>query len=246
MDRNCRIWNKCKLLPIGGDARVLERLSYCVELIVGSGNNILLLLSCQLLRARFQGDFKKTVFLDGTPGNGDSPLFVEHVGNAAAAGEVAMVAGKDAADFGRRAVLVVGRRFDDHCHTAGRITFVDDLVEMLRFCSLTRPALDGAIDVVVRPALGTGGKDGAAQARVPVRIPAAGLGRDGDLAGELAEKRPAFRIDCALEALNLRPLAVSRHEMGIPVKLPDRPAFFREPESLEGETLSRRQINEGN
>jgi len=34
MDRNCRIWNKCKLLPIGGDARVLEASANCVELIV--------------------------------------------------------------------------------------------------------------------------------------------------------------------------------------------------------------------
>src|SRR5205814_1238993 len=144
MDRNCRIWNKCKLLPIGGDARVLERLSYCVELIVGSGNNILLLLSCQLLCTGLQGDFKKPVFADGTPGNGDPPLFVEHVG-----------------------------------------------------------------------------------------IAAAGLGRNRNLAGQLAEERPALRIESALKTLNLGPLAVSGHAMGILVKLPDRPVFFCEPESLE-------------
>src|SRR2546423_7660686 len=109
MDRNCRIWNKCKLLPIGGDARVLERLSYCVELIVGSGNNILLFLGCQLLGASFQGDLKKAVFLNRTPGNGDPPLFVKHVGNAAGRGEVSVVAGKDAANLRGGPVLVVGR-----------------------------------------------------------------------------------------------------------------------------------------
>src|SRR6476660_8327723 len=100
MDRNCRIWNKCKLLPIGGDARVLERLSYCVELIVGSGYNILLFLDCQLLSAGLQGDLKKAIFLYGTPRNGDPPLFVEHVGNAAARGQVPVVPGKDASDVG--------------------------------------------------------------------------------------------------------------------------------------------------
>src|ERR1043166_7655568 len=108
MDRNCRIWNKCKLLPIGGDARVFERLSYCVELIVGSGYNILFFLSCQLLSTRFHGDLKKAVFLDGPPGNSDSPLFVKHVGNAAARSEVPVVAGKDAADFRSGAVLIIG------------------------------------------------------------------------------------------------------------------------------------------
>src|SRR3954470_8785087 len=91
MDRNCRIWNKCKLLPIGGDARVLERLSYCVELIVGSGNNILFLLHCQLLRAGFQGDLEKAVLLNGTPRDGDSALLMKHVGTAAAAGGVPVI-----------------------------------------------------------------------------------------------------------------------------------------------------------
>src|ERR1043165_5687852 len=106
MDRNCRIWNKSKLLPIGGDARVLERLSYCVELIVGSGNNILLLLSCQLLGASFQGHLENPVLVDGTPGHGNPPLFVKHVGNAATAGEIPVVPGKDAPDFRGCAVLV--------------------------------------------------------------------------------------------------------------------------------------------
>src|SRR6202030_1640980 len=113
MDRNCRIWNKCKLLPIGGDARVLERLSYCVELIVGSGNNILFLLGCQLLGASFQGDLKNPVFLNGTPGHRNPPLFVKHVRNTAAAGEVPVVPGKDAADFRSGAVLVVSCSFDN-------------------------------------------------------------------------------------------------------------------------------------
>src|SRR5437763_17223914 len=108
MDRYCRIWNKSKLLPIGGDARVPERLSYCVELIVGSGNNILFLLGCQLLSASLQGDLEKPVFPDGTPRDGDPPLFVKHVGNAAVAGQVAVVPAKDAPDLRGGAVLVVG------------------------------------------------------------------------------------------------------------------------------------------
>src|SRR4051794_5489155 len=149
MDRNCRIWNKSKLLPIGGDARVLERLSYCVELIVGSGNNILLLLGCQLLGASFKGDLKNAVFVDGTPGHRNPPLFVKHVGDTAAAGEVPVVPRKDAADFRGRAVLVVRRGLDNHRDATGRVPFINDFVEMLCFGSLTRPALNRAVDVVV-------------------------------------------------------------------------------------------------
>src|SRR5256886_17060481 len=108
MDRNCRIWNKSKLLPTGGDARVPERLSYCVELVVGSGNNILFLLRCQLLSTGLQGQLEKALLLDGTARDDNSPLLMEHVGDAAARGEVAVVPGKDAADFRGCAVLVIG------------------------------------------------------------------------------------------------------------------------------------------
>src|SRR5213075_1963356 len=122
----------------------------------------------------------------------------------------------------------------DQCDTAGCVTFVNDLVEMLRFCSLTRPALDGAIDVVVRHALGAGGKDGAAETGVAVGIPPAGFRRDRDFPGKLAEKRAAFGIERALEPLTFDHLLCPDMRLRIPVKLPDRPVFFREPESLEG------------
>src|SRR3954467_7031187 len=130
MDRNCRIWNKCKLLPIGGDARVFERLSYCVELIVGSGNNILLLLRCQLLCAGFQGQLEDPLLDNGIARDGDPAFFMKHVRNAAAARQVAVITGEDASDFSRGPVLVVGRSFDDHRHPTWSVTFIDYLVEM--------------------------------------------------------------------------------------------------------------------
>jgi hypothetical protein len=63
--------------------------------------------------------------------------------------------------------------------------------------------------------LGAREKDGAPEPGVAVRVAAAGLGRDRDFPGKLAEKRAPFRIERALETLNLGPLAVSREEMGI-------------------------------
>src|SRR3977135_2615114 len=244
MDRNCRIWNKSKLLPIGGDARVLERLSYCVELVVGSGNNILLLLRCQLLSASLQGQLEKAFLVDGTPRHRDPPLFMEHVGNTTARSQVAVVLRKDAADFRGGAVLVVRRGLYNNGNATGRVTFVDDLVEMLGLDSFARAALDRAVDVVVRHALGAGGENGAAEPGVTVRIASAGFRRDGDFPGKLAEERAAFRIERALEPLNLGPLAVSRHEMGILSCRTDLCSSWN-PESLEESSLSRRQINEG-
>src|SRR2546421_157203 len=124
MDRNCRIWNKSKLLPIGGDAH------------------------------------------------------------------------------------------DDRYAPRG-IAFVDDLVEMLGFHSLARAAFDGAINIIVRHALGAGGKDRAPEPGVAVGVASARLRRDRDFAGKLAEERAAFGVERSFEPFNLGPLAVSRHAMGI-------------------------------
>src|SRR5437870_2913034 len=82
---------------------------------------------------------------------------------------------------------------------------------MSRFAAFTGPALNGTLDIVIRHALGPGCLDGAAQSRVAIGIAATGLGGDADFLGQLAEDLTAFRVDGALETLNLRPLAMSRH-----------------------------------
>ena len=63
------------------------------------------------------------------------PFLVEHVGNAAGRGKVAIIFGEDAANLRGCAVLVVCRGFHDHSHAARRITLVDDFVEMVRLVS---------------------------------------------------------------------------------------------------------------
>jgi hypothetical protein len=81
----------------------------------------------------------------------------------------------------------------------------------LRLHPFTGAALDRAIDVVVRHALRAGRLDGAAQARISGRIPAARFRRNRDLFGKLAEKIPALGVDRALEPFHLGPLTVSGH-----------------------------------
>src|SRR5881409_1744152 len=103
-DRNCGIRNKRKLLPIGTDACFLERLSYGVELIVGSGNNILILLGCQLLRAGVQSGLQQPILVNARSWDGDLALPVEHVRDASARCEVAVVLSEDSANLGSRAI----------------------------------------------------------------------------------------------------------------------------------------------
>src|SRR5437870_13897362 len=87
-DRDCSIGDKRKLLPIGSDACFLERLSYGVELIVGSGNNILILIGCQLLRASLQSDLQQPILVNARSRDGDLAFPVEHVRDAPARCEV--------------------------------------------------------------------------------------------------------------------------------------------------------------
>src|SRR6478752_4786388 len=71
----------------------------------------------------------------------------------------------------------------------------------LSVCASTIKAgglLDGALDIVLRHILGAGRQDRRPQARVHRRIGRAELGRDCDLAGELAEHLRADRIHPAL------------------------------------------------
>src|SRR4029077_15472110 len=93
--RDCTIGNKRKPLPIGTDACLLECFSYGVELIVGSGNKILILLDCQLLRASFQSNLQQSILIVARPRDGNLSFSVEHVRDAAGRGEVAVVLGEN-------------------------------------------------------------------------------------------------------------------------------------------------------
>jgi len=88
-----------------------------------------------------------------------------------------------------------------------------------------------------------GGKDGAAQARVPFGSPPPVLEAMVISRESLLKERAAFRIDRALEALNLGHLLCPDMRLRIPVQLPTDRFPFGSWE-LEGDRLSRRQINE--
>src|SRR5207247_9182282 len=88
-DRNCSIRNKRKLLPIGSDACFLERLSHGVEMIVGSENNILILLGCQLLCSSLQGNFEPPTLINTRSRECAIAFSVTHVRYTSAAAQAA-------------------------------------------------------------------------------------------------------------------------------------------------------------
>ena len=84
-----------------------------------------------------------------------------------------MILGEDAADFRRGPISIVGCGFNNDGHAARCIAFVDNFFKILRLAPFAGPALDRALDVIVRHALRARGLNGAAQTRIAARIAAA-------------------------------------------------------------------------
>src|SRR5438552_8154932 len=144
-------------------------------------NIILIVVVCQLFCASLQGNLQYSILVDTRAPDGDLAFPVEHVRNASGGGEIAIILTENASNLRPGAVLIVGRRFDNDCHASRRVTFVYDLVELLRILALAGASFDRALDVIVRHTLRARGLDCAAQTRVAIRIAAAALRRDGDL-----------------------------------------------------------------
>src|SRR5439155_16668546 len=92
-----------------------------------------------------------------------------------------------------------------------RVTFVNDLFEVLGLGSFPGTSLNRAFDTIVGHTLRARRKNRAPQSRICVRIATTGFRGDADFLRELAENLAAFRVDRAFETLDLRPLAMSRH-----------------------------------
>src|SRR5687768_7737189 len=76
---------------------------------------------------------------------------------------------------------------------------------------LPGPLLDRALDIVLGHRRRACRLDCGAQPRIPVRIAAAGPGRDRDLTDELGKQRPPLCVGGRFVVLDLLPLAVTSH-----------------------------------
>src|SRR6266508_291042 len=68
---------------------------------------------------------------------------------------------ENASNLSSGPVLIIGCRFDNDGHAARRVTFVHDLLELLRILALAGAAFDRALDVIVRHTLGARSLDRA-------------------------------------------------------------------------------------
>src|SRR5690606_18355946 len=142
--------------------------------------------------AGFEGGFHDGV-LGGARGEHELTAVFEHEGNGAFLAEVAAVFRECVADFGNGTGAVVGHAVDDDGSAADAVALVADFF-VVGAIGTACAALDGALDVVLGH-IGVGGLvPGHPQARIAVRIRAAGTCRDGDLTNDFGPELSAFGV----------------------------------------------------
>src|SRR5690606_17271488 len=105
---------------------------------------------------------------------------------------------------------VVSHAVDEDSGSAGAIAFIADLFKVVAVGTASA-TLNGALDVVLGH-IGRGGLvPGHAQARVGVRVGAAGTRRYGDLTDDFGPELPAFGVLTPFAVLDICPFTVSGH-----------------------------------
>jgi hypothetical protein len=164
----------------------------------------------KVLRAGLEHLLHHVVLALAGGGDVDLPLPVEHERDRVARAEVAAELRELEPHLGDGARRVVGERLDHEGDAAGTVRFVEHL-GVVDALELARALEDGALDVLLGAGLGLRVLDRGPQARVAVRVAAAGLGRHGDLAEELREHGAALLVSGGLVVLDLLPLGVAGH-----------------------------------
>jgi len=158
---------------------------------------------------------------------------IEHEGDRAGLGEVAAGFGEGRAHLARGAVAVVGQDLDDDGDAARPIALVADFVIALGVAA--GGLLDGAVDIVLGHVLRARRQYRGPQAWVHGGIGQAQLGRDRDLARELAEQLGFHLILPPLAVHDVLELGMAGHALLLDDLLLDGPP--RASESAIGEPL---------
>src|SRR5690606_40201852 len=108
------------------------------------------------------------------------------------------------------ASAIVGHAVDQHRRAARTIACVAGFFVVGAVRS-ARPALNGALDVVLRHVGGRGLVPGQAETRVGVRVGAAGASRYGDFTNDLGPELAALGVLTPFAVLDVRPFTVSGH-----------------------------------
>src|SRR5262244_2739101 len=131
--------------------------------------------------AGFEGLLEDLVLLGLLGIDLDHASAIEHPGYASRRAHASALLLEDVPDLGAGAVLVVGENAHEDGHPARAIALVRDLLELLAWTA-ARALLDGALHIVGRHVRRLGRLHGGLESHVSLRIAAAMLGRDRDLA----------------------------------------------------------------
>src|SRR5262249_30284713 len=104
-------------------------------------------------------------------------------------------------NFAHGAIAVVGIDFGEDGDSARAITFQREFF-VGRARQFARAALDRALDIVGGHVFGFSRRDGGAQARSAIRIPAAVLGSNADFLDKTGEDLAALGVQRALLVFN--------------------------------------------
>jgi len=140
----------------------------------------------------------------------DHALALEEVGDRVALAEVAAILDEDVPQRGAGPVPVVGDAVDQDRHAGGPVTLVAELLESLTGSGAGAP-IDGVLDLVRGHVRLARLLDREAQPEVAVRVPAAFLGGDRHLAGDLGEGDGSLGVDDRLLVLDAGPLRMAGH-----------------------------------
>src|SRR5688572_23575922 len=174
------------------------------------GNDVLLTVGAEILRARLECRLESGIFTVLRGVEVDLPLSLEHPRHRVRGAEVASKPRELVPHFCDGAIGVVGKREDEDCYAARAVALVGD-VDVLDALELASALLDCALDVFLRHRRGPGGFNSSAKPRVARGIAAAKLGGHRDLANELCELRSALGVGRRLVVLDLLPFTVTGH-----------------------------------
>src|SRR5699024_10123918 len=164
-----------------------------------------------ILGAGFERMFENR-FVVGIRAVAQHAFALEQIGHGTIRTEIAAIAGEYVAHLGCGAVLVVGHAIDHDGDTVRAIALVADFL-VVPGVAVAGTALDGTLDVVLRHVGRQRLVHCQPQPRIGIRIAAAHACRDGQLTNQPGEYLAAFLVLRLLAVLDIRPLAVSCHEL---------------------------------
>ena len=195
------------------DALLFQRLAHSGQ-VIGRGVDFeRILIHLHVLSARLQRHHHHLVLVAaGLTFHDQHALFVKHEAHGARGAHVAAKLGEAMANIAGGTVAIVGNRFHDHRHAAGRIAFVGDLF-VIHIAQLACRLLDGAGNIIIGHIVSLRLGNHITQLAIDFRIAAALAHRNRNFTANFRKNLAAGSVSLALFRLNVMPLGMTGHRI---------------------------------